>query len=531
LINLNTPLPKEADVVVVGAGASGLAFAWRLATCLKGLRILIVERGGYVDQRAAPSLTPEWELALQKQFHANPNIRCNDADYPIDDTQSVIKPALFNAIGGSTIRWGAHFPRFRPSDFYPHKLDGVAADWPIGYDDLVAYMDINDQMMGVSGLAGDTANPPRPPRPYPPLASCEGSKRLIQGANQLGWHWWPADAAIATADSANRRACNNCGPCGIGCPRHARASADIAYLAAAQRAGIELVHHAVVTQILMSSGKAKSIQVRNRSGETFTINLAHLVLAGNAISTNVLLNSISEWNNPLLGKGLMLHPTAIVTGYFRDNLKSYSGPFATSIVSQQFCETEKKRGFVRGFQLQALRGQGPLSTALGGYGTSVAWGRSHAKRFSQAFGHSMSLTVTCEDLPEPINRIEVSKEKLDHFGMPVAKMYYRVGSNTESMKKYGIERAQEWLQAAGAEKISINPLSKQAGFHLMGTAPMGVSEKHSVTSSDGRLHGIENITIIDASVFPSSSPVNPTSTLQAIALRAADLMARRLSSQ
>ena len=524
-------MPKAADIVIVGAGASGLAFAWRLATGLKNCRILIVERGGYVNQRAAPSLTPEWELALQKSFHANPNIRCNDADYPVDDTQSVIKPAFFNAIGGSTIRWGAHFPRFRPSDFYPHKLDGVAADWPMGYDDLVAYMDINDQMMGVSGLAGDTANPPRSPRQYPPLASCEGSKRLIQGANQLGWHWWPADAAIATTDSTTRRACNNCGPCGIGCPRHARASADTAYLAAAQHAGVELIQHTVVTRILTSTGQAKAIEIRTQNGEKFVIDLEHLVLAGNAISTNVLLSSMNDWNNPLLGKGLMLHPTAIVTGFFRDNLKSYTGPFATSIVSQQFCETEKKRGFVRGFQLQALRGQGPLTTALGGYGNPIAWGRSHAKGFSQTFGHGMSLTVTCEDLPEPVNRIEVNKEKLDHFGMPIAKMHYRLGSNTERMKKYGIERAQQWLRAAGAQKISVNPLSKQAGFHLMGTAPMGVSARDSVTAPDGRLYGVANITIIDASVFPSSSPINPTSTLQAIALRAADLMARRLSAQ
>lgn len=523
-------MSNEADIVIVGAGASGLAFAWRLATCLKNCRIMIVERGGYVNQRAAPSLTPEWELALQKSFHANPNIRCNDADYPIDDTQSVIKPAFFNAIGGSTIRWGAHFPRFRPSDFYPHKLDGVAADWPIGYDDLETYMDINDQMMGVSGLTGDTANPPRSPRPYPPLASCEGSKRLIQGANRLGWHWWPADAAIATADSPNRSACNNCGPCGIGCPRHARSSADIAYLEAAQHAGVQLIHHAVVTRILTSTGRAKAIEISSRDGEKFVIDLEQLVLAGNAISTNVLLSSIDEWDNPLLGKGLMLHPTAIVTGFFRDNLKSYAGPFATSIVSQQFCETKKQRGFVRGFQLQALRGQGPLTTALGGYGTPVAWGRSHAKGFSEAFGNSMSLTVTCEDLPEPANRIEVNKDKLDHFGMPIATMHYRLGSNTERMKTFGIERARQWLRAAGAKKISVNPLSKQAGFHLMGTAPMGVNEMRSVTAPDGRLHGIENITIIDASVFPSSSPVNPTSTLQAIALRAADLMAQRLSA-
>jgi len=64
----------------------------------------------------------------------------------------------------------------------------------------------------------------------------------------------------------------------------------------------------------------------------------------------------------------------------------------------------------------------------------------------------------------------------------------------------------------------------------MGTAPMGIGPENSVTAADGRVHGLENLTIIDASVFVTASPVNPTSTLQALALRAADLMSQRLAT-
>ena len=43
---------------------------------------------------------------------------------------------MFNAVGGSTIHWSGHFPRFRPSDFRVRTLDGVADDWPLTYWDL-----------------------------------------------------------------------------------------------------------------------------------------------------------------------------------------------------------------------------------------------------------------------------------------------------------------------------------------------------------------------------------------------------------
>jgi choline dehydrogenase-like flavoprotein len=125
------------DVVIVGAGASGAAAAWRLARA--GLRVTCLDHVDWVDPKATPSLIPDWEIARQTTHHPNPNVRAASQDYPVDDTDAAIKPLLYNAVGGSTILWGAHFPRLRPSDFRTKTLDGVGDDWPISYEDLAPY--------------------------------------------------------------------------------------------------------------------------------------------------------------------------------------------------------------------------------------------------------------------------------------------------------------------------------------------------------------------------------------------------------
>lgn len=519
-----TAAADSADVAIVGAGAAGLAFAWRVVA--PELRVVCLERGGPVDQRRAPSLSADWELALLTRFNTNPNTRRGPADHPVDDSDTPIKPAFFNGLGGSTIRWGAHFPRFHPSDFRTRTLDGIGRDWPIGYDDLVPYYDLNDRMMGVAGLSGDPANPPRADRPCPPLPLCPATERLARAFDRLGWHWWPSDAAILSAPRGRRLPCNNCGPCGVGCPRHARGGADLAYLPSARAKGVEVLTGTTVTAIETdpSGRRAEAVRWIDAEGRARRLDCGELVLAGNGLGTARLLLATPALARPPLGEGLMLHPTAIVTGLFDEDLASYRGAFAASLVSQEFYETDRSRGFRRGFQMQALRGQGPLTTALGGYGTPLPWGAGHGRRFRAAFGRSVSLTVTCDDLPEPGNRITIDPDRRDRWGMPIPRVTYRPGENTLAMRAFGIERAREALAAAGAAEISVTPLSRAAGFHLLGTARMGADPDACVVAGDGRMHGTDNIRIVDGSVFASAGAVNPTPTLQAVALRAADAL-------
>jgi choline dehydrogenase-like flavoprotein len=173
------------------------------------------------------------------EYGFSPNTRRLPADYPIAEDDSPIKIANFNAVGGGTVIYGAHFPRMHPSDFRTRTLDGVGDDWPVDYDTLAPFYAENDRMMGVSGMAGDTAYPHKEPvmRPVPLGAAGE---TLARGFNAKGRHWWPTDLAIASEAYEGRAGCINLGHCTAGCAQGAKASVDITYWPAAVRAGVEV---------------------------------------------------------------------------------------------------------------------------------------------------------------------------------------------------------------------------------------------------------------------------------------------------
>ncbi len=156
----------------------------------------------------------------------------------------------------------------------------------------------------------------------------------------------------------------------------------------------------------------------------------------------------------LVGRRLMHHPTGMVTGTFVEPMEGWRGPFAVSILCQQFYETDPTRDFVRGYQMQLIRSDGPVGTACGGYLPRIPWGPGHHHRFRETFGHTASLTVTTEDLPRDENRVTLSETLKDSNGIPAPKMTYSLDQNTRNMIRHGITRATEAFTEAGATAIT-----------------------------------------------------------------------------
>ena len=105
-------MTTPVDVLIIGSGASGAAVAWSLAETK--MHILCLEQGEWMKPSEYPSTARDWEARQLNDFHMSPNRRARDTDYPINDADSPIKVANFNGVGGGTVLYAGHFPRFHP---------------------------------------------------------------------------------------------------------------------------------------------------------------------------------------------------------------------------------------------------------------------------------------------------------------------------------------------------------------------------------------------------------------------------------
>lgn len=524
------------DVLIIGAGASGAAVGWSLADTR--MRILCLEQGGWVRPGDYPSNGRDWEARQHGDFAINPNRRGLPADYPINEDDSPIKVANFNGVGGGTILYAAHFPRMHPSDFHVRSLDGVADDWPIDYATLEPFFSLNDRMMGVAALAGDPAYPPKE-AVLPPLPLGRTGERLGRAMNQLGWHWWPADAAIATREVDGRAACVNLGHCIGGCAQGAKASTDITYWPQAVRKGVQLRTGCRVREITVDErGMASGAVYFDAEGNEHFQPAEMVILACNGIGTpRLLLNSTSRLfplglanRSGMVGRNLMFHPYASIRGFFDEPLDGHRGPHIVAW-SQQFYESDASRGFVRGYTYQFGRGMGPVATATQGMAAGlIPWGAGHHQAYRRLFERSAGMLSICEDLPEPHNRVTLDPDLCDGHGIPAPRIHYRLSENSLRMLDHSVARGAEILRAAGARDIVTQSPLPYAGWHLLGTARMGRDPERSVVNEWGRSHDVRNLFIVDGSVFVTSGGVNPTATLQAVALYIADRIKRRLAN-
>lgn len=525
------------DVLIIGAGASGAAVAWSLADTR--MRIVCFEQGDWTNSSEYPTNSKDWESQAFGPYSIDPNIRGLETDYPINNDDSPISVVNFNGVGGGTILYAAHFPRLHPSDFKVKTLDGVADDWPIDYDTLEPYFSQNDQMMGVSGLAGDPMYPPKQP-PLPPIPLGLVGETVARGYNELGWHWWPSDSAIISRPYEGRDRCLNLGPCTSGCSQGGKSSTDITYWPEAIRKGVELrTRHRVREISVNDDGMADGVFYFDEDGVERFQRAEVVVMACNGVGTpRILLNSTSERfpnglanSSGLVGKNLMFHPVGFVQGVFEERLDSHKGPGGCCILSKEFYETDTSRGFVRGYNMQITRGAGPLSTAMQGYyNGSIPWGPGHHDAFAKKFDHVASIGILCEDLPEEHNSVTLDPELVDSDGIPAPKINYTMSENSRLMLEHGLDRAEEVMEAAGAIETQRSGLVRQSGWHLLGTARMGDDPETSVVNGWGRSHDVKNLFIVDGSVFVTSGGLNPTSTIQALALYVADTMKKNLAN-
>jgi 2-methyl-1,2-propanediol dehydrogenase len=260
------------------------------------------------------------------------------------------------------------------------------------------------------------------------------------------------------------------------------------------------------------------------------------VLAANGVGTPrlLLMSESARFPNGLangsdqVGRNLMHHTLVSAEIWVEQQLDGFQG-FVGALISSQFAETEESRGFVNGFNFNVARGSGPGMSAVGGFSRQPApWGAAHHPWFRRHFAHSFRVHAIGDDLPQAENRVTLSASLKDADGLPAPKIAYRPHANDWRQMAFMRAPLRQIAQAAEAFHIAINDYVEPDGvyrtpaWHLLGTARMGDDAATSVVDPWHRAWEVPNLYIVDGSSMPTGGVVNPTATITALALRAAE---------
>jgi choline dehydrogenase-like flavoprotein len=506
----------EVDLVIVGAGAGGSTLAQRLAR--RGWRIVILEAGPFWHP------DEDWvsdEAGSHELYWTQKRI-IGGAD-PIE----LGKNNSGRGVGGSMVHYAGYTPRFHPSDFSTYTDDGVGADWPIRYQDLLAHYERVELELPVAGQDWPWGHPHRYPFSPHPVSGAAG--RLMQGAHRMGVKMRVGPVGIVNGTFGNRPHCIYRGYCLQGCKVNAKASPYVTHLPDALEHGVEVRANCMALRVEIddATGAAVGVVYAGEQDNTHRLQRARTVaVAGYSIETPRLLLASTSRRHPhglgnnldQVGRYIMVQGATQTAGRWPEELRMYKAP-PPEISSEDYYETDPARGFVRGFSVQTVS---PMPIGWSEHVLADGhWGRE-LREYMRDYNHWATVGVLNELLAHPENRITLADEK-DRYGQPVARMNYTLSENDKANMAYSTNVITELLRAAEAQDV----LTIQRFAHLIGGARMGTSPEESVTDADHRIWGVPNVVLADGSVCPTQGAANPALTIMALASRLAERMTDR----
>jgi choline dehydrogenase-like flavoprotein len=541
---MRSDLPKyktsdEVDFVIIGSGAAGGILAKELST--NGFRVVVLEQGPYLTE--SDFSHNEIEILAQDKLTNHPKLQPNTFRKTPDEKAKPQRALVYGrCVGGTSVHFTANFWRFHEIDFIERSKIGPIAgttftDWPITYADLEPYYTKVEWEIGVSGLAGASPfDPPRSkPYPMPPLPVKSSGVIFERAANKLGWHPFPAPMAILSQPRPGRSACINCGFClAFGCEVGAKSSSLATAVRMAEKTGrCEIRPNSYVHRIETdANGRAIGAVYFDEQRDTHLQKAKAVVVCANGAETPrlLLLSANKQFPNGLanssgfVGKNLMLNSGAISMGVFEHPLNDYKG-FAVSRIFHDFYELDaQKVGFYGGGGIDARFDMTPIGFAMGGLPPDTPrWGKDFKAALSHNFTRTMEIFCHGTSLPLENNSFSLDPDLKDAWGLPALRLTYKDHPDDLKLVNWLNVRAQELLEAAGAEKKWSYPAQEQQfAVHLLGTCRMGNDPKTSVINPDHRTHDVKNLFLCDGSSLVTSGRGQPTMTIEALAFRAAD---------
>jgi glucose dehydrogenase len=523
-------------VIIVGGGITGITLAYQLVKA--GYAVDLFENGPPTPYPHTPQF--EAEVLYANKF-ADP-ITFPPA-FPtgikgirqVGDYGRVIDDERIMCVGGQATRWFGITPRLQRESFTPRTLQGFGVDWPISYEDLEPYYCLAENHIGISGSNDD--NPFAPPRsrsyPLPPFELSYQDLILAEKLKAAGIVTHTTPQARARHDFGDRPQCQNYGVCET-CPVGARYSPNH-HLQQIEGSQLLKVHtDCLVRRLIIEKGRAVGILFHAGHALTGQEHRADIIIvAAGAIETARLL-LLSKTNgihrdgignaSGQVGRNFGMHHVFWGEMMFdHPVMPGRAGP--PTLLSHQFTEPKGKRDH-GGMSIEIFDGY-PYGSIDRITAQPPIDGENALKALRSVL-NKRTLTLNAETIPDPDKYIDLSGPK-DRFGDPFAAMTYKLNDFDHRTYQQGLRIADRIANAVGATAL-MPPIEQfWSGHHHLGTCRMGQGMHDSVVDSFGAVHETPGLYVCGGATFPTVTPLQPTLTMVALAIRSAERITEELA--
>lgn len=454
------------DVLVIGAGVSGSFLARSLAK--RGKSVLLIEAGRSFDA----STYPLREADASAQLYWSGGIELTH-----DARIGLLRP---KAVGGGSVVNQALLDRFDDEALNSwKKRSGV--DF-FASDTLSRWYEKAEASVSLQEIPAKYWN--------------RNAEIFAQGFEKNGFMC----ASLRRAQSDCRyEEGNDCIECLAGCRINSKQSMPITVLKEALDTGNVTLLSELEAERISEDGDQVKVTARSKAGMKRVLRGRHLALASGSLgNTKLLLRSGYADRYEALGKGFFTHPQYMSLALYSDPVRAHKGPF-------QALKSADPGFRKNGFKLEnVFAPPAALAMLISGFG------ESHMKTM-EMLPYMACIEVAIRDTERGV--ISLKKD---------GTLLIRKNLNAEDRRRRdaGVSAVDRIFNSTGAQRIIRGDIA--VGLHLMGGCAIGVDRSQAMVDPEFKLMGSKRITIADSSIFPDAPGINPSLTIMALSMMAAE---------